>query len=131
MGNRKRYRKRDNQYIVAVQLKLDTDGFAYRKWGAEQHCKPGDWLVDNGGDIYTIDEKVFADTYEQINPGRYKKTTSIWAEVATEPGVVDTREGQSHYRAGDYLVSNNEDGTDAYCISADKFEAMYELDETT
>jgi len=26
-------------------------------------------------------------------------------------------------------VSNNEDGTDAYCISAAKFESMYELDE--
>jgi hypothetical protein len=30
---------------------------------------------------------------------------------------------------GDYLVSNNPDGTDAYSISAAKFESMYELDE--
>ncbi len=129
MGSRKRYRKRAHQYVVAVQLTLDTDGFVYRKWGAEQRCNPGDWLVDNGGDIYTVDKKVFADTYEQIDPGRYKKTTPIWAEPASEPGVVETKEGHSHYQAGDYLVSNNEDGTDAYCISADKFEAMYELDE--
>jgi hypothetical protein len=129
MGSRKRYRKRDNQYVVAVQLKLDTNGFTYRKWGAEQRCKPGDWMVDNGGDIYTVDEKVFIDTYEQIDPGRYKKTNPIWAELASEAGVVETKEGQSHYQAGDYLVSNKEDGTDAYCISADKFEAMYELDD--
>jgi hypothetical protein len=129
MGRRKRYRKRTDQFIVAVQLKLDTDGFAYRKWGADQYCKPGDWLVDNGGDIYTIDQQVFVDTYEQIDPGRYRKRTPIWAEVATESGVVETKEGQSHYRTGDYLVFNNADGTDSYCISADKFEAMYELDE--
>jgi hypothetical protein len=43
--------------------------------------------------------------------------------------VVETKEGQSHYRAGDYLVSNNEDGSDAYAISAAKFESMYVPDE--
>lgn len=125
----KRYRKRDDQYIVAVQLKLDTDGFDFHKWGAKQHCKPGDWLVDNGGEIYTIDQQVFVDTYEQIDPGRYKKITPIWAQVATKPGAVKTKEGESHYKKGDYLVSNNKKGTDSYCISAEKFEAMYELDE--
>jgi hypothetical protein len=57
------------------------------------------------------------------------KTTPVWAERATQPGRVATKEGQSHYSAGDYLVSNNEDGTDAYCIAAAKFEAMYELAE--
>ena len=31
----------------------------------------------------------------------------------------------SDFRTGDYLVSNNEDGTDAYCMSAKKFESMY------
>jgi len=49
--------------------------------------------------------------------------------VATARGSVVTNEGKSFYKAGDYLVYNNEDGTDAYCISADKFESMYELDE--
>jgi hypothetical protein len=42
---------------------------------------------------------------------------------------VVTKEGKSHYQSGDYLVYNNEDGTDAYCISAAKFESMYELEE--
>jgi hypothetical protein len=52
--------------------------------------------------------------------------TAVWAERATVAGVVTTKEGASHYGAGDYLVSNEEDGSDAYCISADKFEAMYD-----
>jgi hypothetical protein len=129
MGTRKRYRKKPDQFVIAVQLELDMEGFIYRKWGDDQKCKPGDWLVDNDGDIYTVDRDVFAKTYRKTRPGHYLKTTPIWAEVATEPGSVETKEGRSHYDAGDYLVSNNEDGTDAYCISAAKFESMYELDE--
>jgi hypothetical protein len=125
---RQRYRKRPNQFVVAVRLALDTPGFAYRKWGAEQRCKRDDWLVDNDGDVYTVDGEVFARTYRRVEPGRYVKTTPVWAERATADGAVQTKEGQSHYRAGDYLVYNNEDGTDGYCVSASKFEAMYEPD---
>ena len=124
--SRQKYRKKADQFVVAVQLNLETEGFAYRKWGAEQHCKKGDWLVDNCGDIYSVDQDVFARTYRKLKPGTYVKTTPIWAEVATAPGVVSTKEGQSHYEAGDYLVSNNEDGSDEYCIRAAKFESMYE-----
>ncbi|HSB70468.1 MAG TPA: hypothetical protein VLT62_14165 [Candidatus Methylomirabilis sp.] len=129
MATRRRYRKNADRCVVAVQLDLDTDGFAYRKWGAEQRCKRGDWLVDNEGDIYSVDGEVFAKTYRRVSPGLYVKTTPVWAEVATEPGSVVTKEGQSHFTAGDYLVYNNEDGTDAYCMSAAKFESMYEPDD--
>ena len=129
MSDRKRYRKNPDQFIIAIQLELDTEGFTYQKWGAEQRCKRGDWLVDNEGDIYTIDSDVFARTYRKVDRGKYVKTTPVWAEVAEESGSVPTNEGESHYQAGDYLVYNNEDGTDAYCMSAAKFEAMYELDE--
>ena len=128
MPDRRRYRRKADQYVVAVQLDLDTGGFTYRKWGGEQRCKRGDWLVDNDGDIYTVDGEVFARTYRQARPGAYVKTTRVWAEIATEDGSVATKEGRSHYRRGDYLVSNNEDGTDAYCVSAAKFQSMYELD---
>jgi NADPH-dependent curcumin reductase CurA len=70
---------------------------------------------------------VFEKTYRQFSPGRYVKTTPVWAEVTEESGSVATKEGESHYKAGDYLVYNNEDGSDAYCISKDKFEYMYQL----
>ena len=59
-------------------------------------------------------------------PATYEKATAIWARVATEDGSVQTKEGRSHYKAGDYIVSNNEDGSDAWCISAAKFNGMYE-----
>ncbi len=129
MTVRHRYRKKADQFVVAVQVNLDTAGFTFQKWGAEQRCKQGDWLVNNHGDVYTVDSEVFAKTYRELSAGVYVKTTPIWAEVANKPGSVQTKEGQSFYKAGDYLVYNNKDGTDAYCISADKFEFMYELDE--
>jgi hypothetical protein len=129
VGNRRRYKKRASQFVIAVQFDLDTQGFNYRKWGAEQRCKRGDWLVDNAGDIYTVDAEVFARTYSSIGAGKYVKTTPVWAEVANESGSVTTKEGESQFEAGDYLVYNNEDGTDAYCIGADKFASMYEPDE--
>ena len=115
--------------MTAVQVGLDFNGFVYRKWGSDQRCKPGDWLVNNKGDIYTIDNEVFQRTHRKVSPGVYVKTTPIWAEIATEAGVAKTKEGKSHYEVGDYLVSNSEDGTDAYCITAAKFESMYELDD--
>jgi hypothetical protein len=129
MSTRHRYRKKPNQCVVAVQLNLDTDGFIYRKWGDEQRCKAGDWIVNNSGDIYTIDEEVFATTYRPVGTGTYVKTTPIWAERTSEAGSVVTKEGRTHYEKGDYLVSNNGDGTDAYAMGAEKFESMYEPDD--
>jgi hypothetical protein len=129
MSERRRYRRRPDRPVAAVQLNLDTDGFAYRKWGAEQHCKAGDWIVDNEGDVYTVDADSFAATYRAVAPGAFVKTTPIWAERAERDGDVATKEGRTHYASGDYLVSNQEDGSDAYAIGAAKFEAMYEADD--
>ena len=129
MAPRRRFRKKADSYVVAVQLDLETEGFTYRKWGAEQRCKCGDWLVDNQGDIYSVNGDVFARTYRRVGPGVYVKTTPVWAEVASEPGSVVTKEGRSNYEAGDYLVYNNEDGMDTYCVGRAKFESMYEPDE--
>jgi len=125
---RQRYLKRVDQAVVAIHLQLDTAGFTYTKWGAEQRCKPGDWLVDNDGDVYTVDAEVFARTYRQTAPGQYVKITPVWAEQATEAGAVMTKEGRSHYMAGDYLVFNHEDGSDGYCVTREKFETIYEPD---
>ena len=123
---RLKYKKKPDQYVIAVQLAIETEGFSYKKWGSMQKCKAGDWLINNDDDIYTIDKNVFENTYRKIEDGKYVKTTPIWGEQATKDGSVNTKEGKSHYNAGDYLVSNNEDGTDAYCISAEKFTKMYE-----
>lgn len=129
MTNRRRYRPRPDNFVVAVPLQFDTDGFVYVKWGGEQRCKPGDWIVDNDGDFYTVDAAVFARTYRKASPGVYRKITRVWAEIAAESGQVTTAEGATSYEKGDYLVFNNEDGTDGYATSASKFESKYEPDD--
>jgi hypothetical protein len=125
---RRRYRARPERFVVAVRLSLDTPGFTYRKWGGEQRCKAGDWLVSNDGEAYTVDADSFARTYREVDRGRYVKTAPVWAERAAAPGAIATKEGESRYERGDYLVFNNPDGTDGYCMSAAQFEATYEPD---
>ena len=127
MTKRRKYIKKAGRAVVAVRLDLETRGFTYEKWGGTQRCKTGDWLVDNDGDIYTVDGETFARTYRPAGPaGHYLKVTPIWAEVAAASGSVETKEGVTHYDAGDYLVFNEEDGGDAYAITAETFESLYE-----
>lgn len=126
---RLRYRRKPDQAVSAVRLALEFDSFSYRKWGGEQRAQVGDWLVDNDGEVYTVAADSFASTYRQLSPGRWlKKVTSVWAEQAARAGAVATKEGQTQYEAGDWLVSNAGDGSDAYAIEAQKFEQTYELD---
>ncbi len=126
---RRRFRRRPDQAVAAVQLRLDTDGLHYRKWGHDQHAKPGDWLVDNGGDVYTVDADSFARTYRAVGLGAYVKAAPVWAEQAQAAGSVPTREGATAYAAGDWLVSNQADGRDAYAVAAEKFAQLYEPDD--
>jgi hypothetical protein len=126
---RRQYIRRADRPVAAVRLSLDTEGLVYQKWGHAQRAKPGDWLVDNDGDVYSVDAEAFARTYRPVaerGPGAYVKVTPIWAERAQGAGHVKTQEGATEYGAGDYIVSNNRDGSDAYAISARKFEDMYE-----
>jgi hypothetical protein len=122
---RRRYVRRPGHIVAAVQLAIDTDGITYRKWGGEQHAKAGDWIVDNEGDIYTVDADVFARTYRRVGPGTYEKVTAIWAARAQHAGSVRTREGGTHYCAGDYLVASSHDGVVEYAIAEAAFEALY------
>ena len=127
-SSRQRYVRRPDRPVAAVQLLLDTDGLIYRKWGGEQRAKRGDWIVDNDGDVYSVDAESFERTYRQVARGAYVKTTPVWAERAQSAGSVATKEGATQYQAGDYLVSNERDGSDAYAIAAAAFEALYTLD---
>ena len=126
---RRRYVRRPDRPVVAVRLESDGDGLVYRKWRGEQRAKPGDWVVDSDGDIYTVDADVFARTYRRVGADTFVKITPVWAQRAHTGGVVTTKEGASHYEAGDYLVSNDRDGADEYAVQAQKFESLYALDD--
>src|SRR5262249_59090970 len=123
---RRRFVRRPDRPVVAVQMALDTDGLVYRKWGGEQRAKPGDWIVDNDGDVYSVDADVFARTYRRTGPGTYVKSTPVWAEKADRAGTVKTKEGTTSYQPGDDIVSHDADGTDAYAVTAATFESLYQ-----
>lgn len=129
MTARRRYRPKPDHLVAAVQLKFDTEGFTFRKWGGEQRCKRDDWIVDNDGEFHTVDAEVFARTYREVSRGAYRKVTPVWAEIADADGQVKTKEGSTQVKKGDYLVFNNEDGSDGYATVAQTFEANYELDD--
>lgn len=122
---RKRYQRKPGQLVAAVRLALDTPGFDYTKWGGQQHCKSGDFIVDNGGETYTVDATVFASTYQQVGIGQYEKVGQVWAAQAETAGTVSTKEGATQYQAGDYVVSNDRDGNDSWAVGRERFEAMY------
>lgn len=119
------YKRRPN-VVFAIRLDLETDGFEYTKWGGRQRCKQGDWIVWNDGDVYTVNADVFARTYRHVQDVRYEKVGTVWAQQATAPGSIVTKEGVTHYERGDYVVYNDREQTDGYAISRAKFEAMYE-----
>jgi len=120
------YVKRHIETVIAVRVDLDTTGFSYEKWGGTQRCKAGDWLVNNNGDTYTVDGESFSRTYRATGPGTYVKVAPVWAEIASAPGNVRTKEGNTHYEPGDYLVYNGPEDQDAYAVSKDVFEQMYQ-----
>lgn len=121
----KKYSKRDNTAVTAVQLAMDIEEFRYRKWGATQNAKSGDWIVSNGEETYTVDQQSFARTYMPVGKGEFIKCGFVWAEQASSDGEIATKEGHSRYKSGDYLVYNDPHRSDGYTIAADKFHDMY------
>ena len=126
MTELKKYRRREDAVVTAVQLDLDTDGFTYRKWGGTQTARAGDWLVNNDGNVYTVDRGVFQRTYARKSPGVYKKTNAVWARKAQEDGKIPTTSGHTEYKAGDMLVFNDEDAKDGWAMKPEDFDRLYE-----
>ena len=124
-----KYRKKGGQFVVAVRLNLDTAGFTYQKWGGTQRCKAGDWVVDNDGEVYTIDADEFEKSYSRTGAGTFAKDAAVWAERANTGGRLETISGEQSYCSGVYLVSNSEDRANVYSIEQRTFEKMYELND--
>lgn len=124
-----RYKKRYEARVIAIKLNLETKGFSYKKWGETQVCKPGDWIVYNNDETYTVDNETFLKTYKQVSFGVYAKNNHIWAETAQHSGAIKTKEGETHFKSGDYLVYNDIERKDGYAITHEVFNKLYELVE--
>jgi hypothetical protein len=118
-----RYSRKGNTSVTAVKMSFDTDGFLYQKWGGMQECKAGDWVVTDGSDTWTVDGEVFSATYQKAPGNSYKKVVGVWAKRANSNGHVSTKEGKTHYSAGDYIVANSLD--DMYAMKASTFHSKY------
>lgn len=125
MSDLRKYLRRDNTPVTAVQLDLEIEHFTYSKWGGIQTASAGDWLVNNAGDVYTVARESFERTYRNVSPGVYEKSAPVWARRAGTAGAMPTREGETRYEAGDMLVFNDADEKDGYAISAETFEKLY------
>jgi hypothetical protein len=112
--------------VVAIRLDLDTDGLIYQKWGGTQRAKRGDWLVNNNGDVYSVDADTFARTYCEVTRGIYEKRANVWARRAEDSGTIKTKEGSTDYQAGDYLVFNDAAEHDGYAVTQERFDELYE-----
>lgn len=123
------YKRRKKTTVTAVQIDLDTEGFSYLKWGGQQRCRRGDWLISSDTDCYTVSNTSFQRTYCVQSPGRYIKHSLVRATKTVSSGKISTQEGVTAYSAGDYLVDNSEDGSDCYAISEHTFHELYELVE--
>ncbi len=61
-----------------------------------------------------------------VRPGAYAKIQSVWARVADVAGKIQTKEGETHYQAGDMTVFNDQDEQDGYAKTAETFRRLYE-----
>ena len=129
MQTLKRYRRREMTTVTAVQIALNTEGFTYKKWGDVQVVRAGDWLVNNNGNVYTVDHEVFERTYTKVSTGVYKKTGVVWVEEAQTAGKVRSTSGFTNYSAGEFVVFNDEDRADGWAMSVEEFTRLYEFDE--
>jgi hypothetical protein len=93
MATSQKYLQRGQTQVATILLKLETDGFTCRQWSGEQTCKPGDWIVDNAGTVYTLDCNSFARTDRADSPDLYRKVAPIWAELAYHDDAIKTKEG--------------------------------------
>lgn len=78
MSTRRRYRKKPDQFVVAIQLDLDTEGLTYVKWGARQQCKREDCLVDNQGGYLFCKQRSLC---ENLSPGQPRNLYEIRADM--------------------------------------------------
>ncbi len=126
MSELEKYVPKPDATVTAVQVKLDIAGFTYVKWGSEQWCASGDWLVDNDGDVYTITDETFARTYRMESPGLYRKIAPVWARVAQAAGTVLSEEGETEYEPGDYIAFHTPDAELGWAVKPAKFHERYD-----
>ncbi|MGQ7787939.1 PGDYG domain-containing protein [Nesterenkonia sp. K-15-9-6] len=93
--------------------------------GAVMEAKPGDWIVDDDGQQWSVDAEVFAETYEAVSEGRYRKTGEVRARQIAQPTSLETLEGSDQLDAGDWVVQNA--SGECWGVSDARFRRRYQV----
>ncbi|WP_175616190.1 PGDYG domain-containing protein [Mycobacterium sp. GA-1841] len=116
-------RYRSTIIVGAVQIQQESDWTTAR--GDPLQMAAGDWWVtDDRGDRWSVAADVFAQTYEQLPDGRYRKAAQVVATELTETVTVQTLEGLATAEPGDWLVRNP--GGECWPVPAADFSRRYE-----
>ena len=126
-----KYYPKAHNTVKAMPINLPNVEVNYEKWGGAQQANQGDWLVNRGDEFYTVEQSSFNDTYRCIEGNTYLKIAPVWAEIAKENGKIKTKEGESHFSAGDYLVYNDQNKKDGYAIKNTLFNDLYSEEKPT
>ena len=78
----------------------------YNQNGSSATAEAGDWLCNDGRALWSVKAGIFADTYEEVSDGLYKKRFPVRAVQLYQDAVVETLEGEMAAKAGDWLVAN-------------------------
>lgn len=127
MSAYRRYKRKGNEVVIAIQLDLDTEGFSYQKQGAERRCNAQDWLLSDRSGTYAVDDSTFARAFEEIGVGQYTMVGIVRAKVSDSAGHIRVGQRKVPHEPGDYLVWDESTQSIGYAVPKDWFEASYVL----
>ncbi len=106
--------------------KLESDWRWQTASGEWLQARAGDYQVRNGtGEAWSVDPKIFAQSYEHIDGDCYRRTGEVSAQPAVPGELVITLEGPATAAAGDWVIKGA--AGDQWLTSAEHFAANYEL----
>lgn len=117
-------------YVAVGQVharQLDDSLLWTATGGDRLKAKKGDWLLtdaDNPSmEAWTVEDSVFRATYEQVEPGCFRKAVQVRAIRLGKDAIVETREGDVSADVGDWLVTNPTG--ESWAVTAAEFSRRY------
>lgn len=91
--------------------------------GEQLTGQPGDWLLGEGSERWTVIDSVFQATYQNIGEGLYEKHAPVRAVKLSDSLTLATLEGTITLEPGDWLVCNL--SGECWGMSDSQFTAKY------
>lgn len=110
--------------LVVTATRLDERKIWRTATGSNLTAQPGDWLLCDGNDNWTVAADVFRATYRNLGGDQYAKFTIVRARQLSSRTTINTLEGPSLAEPGDWLVGNP--GGDAWPVPRADFGRRYE-----